>query len=395
MAVDSRPPESGSSRMPVNVILCALLAVSAIANIMVVDRYNLFSKTRQKWRSWQSPVPKVELSGVMDINQGAPSRTMPDRNATVEQVSGWQKETRARLLDLLGVEIPNAEPVVRSIRTESVGGIRRELIGIRQPDGLESPAFLLLPPSEPPYPAIIVIPGHSYGIVATAGIIGDIQHNNAMEHARAGFAVLTMEVRGFGYLRSMQTSGGRLDLNGHVMSCLFEGRTAIGVTVADMASALEYLLHREDVDASRIGVAGFSSGGLAAIFLGALDDRVKAVVASGCVSSFEKRYYIVWNDAYEAIPQFSKHLTMGDCLGLIAPRSLFVHWGAGDRGHGDRTSAYNASSLPVWEEGKRVYEILGAADQIQKHVTEGQKHEFNSPRSIQFFEEALTANPTL
>ena len=49
--------------------------------------------------------------------------------------------------------------------------------------------------------------------------------------------------------------------------------------IADYASAVSYLMTREDVDAERVGVVGICMGGGYAVSLGARDKRLKAVVA--------------------------------------------------------------------------------------------------------------------
>lgn len=173
----------------------------------------------------------------------------------------------------------------------------REALALRMSDGQEVPAFFLSPADGAPRPGILVLPGHSPGIVATAGLVPDFQHGNALALARAGYAVLTIEIRGFGYPESFGRRGRRFDQRSYVGYNLAIGRTALGRTISDAVQAISYLEGRAEVEAGRIGVAGFSSGGKAAVYLSGLDPRVRAVVASGCVTSHESAFRISRHDA--------------------------------------------------------------------------------------------------
>src|SRR5687767_11809319 len=95
-------------------------------------------------------------------------------------VPEWQAAGRAKLAELLGVSLSKGTPKVRQVRSERVGAVTRETLVFEQEDGVEVPAFLLASKSQEKRPAILVIPGHSYGIVATAGIVDDYQHSNAL-----------------------------------------------------------------------------------------------------------------------------------------------------------------------------------------------------------------------
>src|SRR5205814_1868650 len=109
----------------------------------------------------------------------------------------------------------------------------------------------------------------------------------------------------------------------------------------------DYLAARPDV--TRIGIVGFSSGGKAGIILAAIDSRVAALVASGCVSSHEYNFAFSQHESYEALPGLAQWLAMSDCLGLIAPRSVLVHWGEQDGDRAERCAAFNVSSLPEFD----------------------------------------------
>jgi dienelactone hydrolase len=50
-------------------------------------------------------------------------------------------------------------------------------------------------------------------------------------------------------------------------------------TIVDYRRAIDYLASRDDIDTTRVGVIGYSMGGHMTFILGAVDPRIKAVVA--------------------------------------------------------------------------------------------------------------------
>ena len=64
------------------------------------------------------------------------------------------------------------------------------------------------------------------------------------------------------------------------------GITWPGVIVWDDIRALDYLASRPEVDANRLGCVGLSVGGYRSYLLAALDERIKAAVDVGWMTSF-------------------------------------------------------------------------------------------------------------
>ncbi len=122
--------------------------------------------------------------------------------------------------------------------------------------GIELSAWLYLPDkANSKLPAITM--AHGYAGTKYHGI-----EPSAEMFAKAGFAVLLHDHRGFG------DSGGepRQDVNPWQQ-------------IADWRRAISYLQDRPEVDESRIGLWGTSYSGGHAIVMGATDRRLKAVVA--------------------------------------------------------------------------------------------------------------------
>jgi dienelactone hydrolase len=95
--------------------------------------------------------------------------------------------------------------------------------------------------------------------------------------ARAGGVVLTYDPAGEGERNSSRTSGSR-------QHDIYQppdetGRRMGGLMITDVEQAVSYLRSRPDVDAARIGVAGYSMGSFITSLTCALDTRIHACAA--------------------------------------------------------------------------------------------------------------------
>jgi len=88
----------------------------------------------------------------------------------------------------------------------------------------------------------------------------------------------------------------------YVSAMLHTWRTGIGKpflydTVWDVMRLLDYLMTRPDVDAARIGVIGFSKGGMESYLAAAIDERIAVAVPCIGVQSFR---YALDHDAWQS-----------------------------------------------------------------------------------------------
>jgi dienelactone hydrolase len=109
----------------------------------------------------------------------------------------------------------------------------------------------------------------------------------------------------------------------HILSkSLFCGGTTWpGVFFAEDKAALDVLSKRNDVDASSLGCAGLSGGGLRTVYLGGLDERIKCAIAVGFMTTWKdllmnKAYTHTWMTYTPLLP---KYLDFPEILGLRAP----------------------------------------------------------------------------
>lgn len=370
-------------------IVCSLLLVSLVLNGILLERYEVIPKLL--YRLEPGPVwPPVALGGRYEIETD-PMLAFADCGVEDEETfRQWQRQAREKLQEILRVDVTIHAESVRSQGKVQVGDITRETLVLHKHDGSQIPGFLLLPDASEPRPVVIVIPSHSYGIIDTAGIIEDFQHSVALRLAEAGYVVLTLERRGTGYLQSM----GKYEIGMDACTSYYvvHGRCMASYTVADAAAGLNYVLSREEADSEQVGVMGFSSGGFPAVFLGALDDRIDAVVAGGCITSFDSLILDAGKHLGMTVPGLIEWLDASDCLSLLAPRPMLAQWGQLDEwpqvGHGSLTP----SSWTTIDAAKCAYSVLNSQRQLETHVSPNLRHEVDTPVVVDFFLRVMPIN---
>jgi len=104
------------------------------------------------------------------------------------------------------------------------------------------------------------------------------------------------------------------------------GLTWPGVFVFDDQRALDYLASRPDVDATRIGCAGLSGGGLRTVMLTGADERIRCSCCAGMMTTW--RDYLL-NKCYTHtwmcyVPGLPRDLDYPEVLGINVPNPVLV-----------------------------------------------------------------------
>jgi 2,6-dihydroxypseudooxynicotine hydrolase len=125
-------------------------------------------------------------------------------------------------------------------------------------------------------------------------------------------------------------------------------------------AAIDYLLGREDVDGSRVGVCGVSLGGYLAPRCAAFEPRLKAVASCGGLHSLEDRplanplHAARWRHIWgvrdnEDLPAKTRGATLAHCAGRIRAPLLVVH---GEKDNlippADAHRTYELAAGPKW-----------------------------------------------
>lgn len=188
-----------------------------------------------------------------------------------------QQETRLKLARMLG--LPDARvPLDAQFRGQSQhDGIVIEKWVFTSEPGSKIPALLYRPvAADQRLPAVVLTFGHSGAKSYWA------DDYTSQLYARMGVAVLAMDSLGEGE----RDPRGRVGTRAHDLPSVHErsdrvGRLIMGKLVFDTMRGVDFLLERDDIDASRIGVVGTSLGGATASWVLAMDTRVSLGIISG------------------------------------------------------------------------------------------------------------------
>ncbi|MCC6799932.1 MAG: acetylxylan esterase [Anaerolineae bacterium] len=225
----------------------------------------------------------------------------------------WRGEVRGKVRELLGLRYFQSEEVqVQEGERDLISGVVRQHIALTAGDGQRIPAYLMRPlEAASPLPALLVMAGHGT-IRQTAGLVHSEHRSNALALAQRGFVTLALEERGFGELDS--TDHTTLDRVGRLF-----GRPWLGTVIDDALRALDYLQARPDVDPKRLGATGLGLGGGIALFLAALDERIRAVIAQNYLGGTASPMLIPGHGC-DFVPNLHIYADISDVMRLIAPR---------------------------------------------------------------------------
>jgi dienelactone hydrolase len=112
------------------------------------------------------------------------------------------------------------------------------------------------------------------------------------------------------------------------------GTSLFAIEMLKMKRALDALLSRSDIDATCVGTAGLSFGGMTAIALAALDERIRFCICSGGVYSAD-RYMTDPDVELSGFSWNAKYMTKFSCVEMIAmicPRLCLIEAGDEDPG---------------------------------------------------------------
>jgi cephalosporin-C deacetylase-like acetyl esterase len=230
-----------------------------------------------------------------------------------------------------------------------------------------------------PYPGILLPLGHESGGKSNT----DWQHL-AITFARNGFVVLTWDPMGQGeriQLYDPDLGGSKVgqSTTEHTVAgaqCLLLGHSFARHRIHDGLRALDYLVSRPEVDATRIGCTGNSGGGTMTSYLSALDDRIKVAAPSCYITSWKSLLETIGpQDAEQNLPPFlSAGLDQGDFVIAFAPKPFLIASAVQD-------FFPIAGSRQTFAEAKRLYGVMGADDKLSM-VEADDKHGFTLPRRL-------------
>lgn len=281
----------------------------------------------------------------------------------------WREMAKQRLVERLGVPDIGGMPQVTLKKQYEYDGLHIEELTWQLPYGRPTEGILLKPANaKGPLPAILAFHDHGgnkYFGTRKITKTSNQQHPLMKEHqqeyyegmawaneiAKRGYVVLVSDAFPFASRRVWMQDVPvhlRRGLNDndpensenirkynewageheHVMSksLLSAGTTWAGVFYAEDKKALDVLCARQDVDATRVGCAGLSGGGMRTVFMGGLDERIKCAVCVGFMTTWKdlilhKSYTHTW---MTYVPILPNELDFPEIFALRAPLPTMV-----------------------------------------------------------------------
>lgn len=282
---------------------------------------------------------------------------------TPAQWRARQEQVRRLLHQAIG-PFPKKTPLNSQItRTVNKPGYQVEHLIYESRPNFPVTASLFIPDNlQKKAPAILFCTGHSQ-----AAYDRPLYQQVILNLVQKGFIVLAFDPVSQGErVQYLNTETGKSQLGGSTAEHSYAGAQAFlfGSSQAlhatwDGIRGIDYLLTRQEVDPQRIGVHGLSGGGTQAAYIGALDERVKALASSNYVVGHRRLLESIGPQDGEQ--NLHNGLAMGldhaDFFEVRAPRpSLIVST--------TRDFFSIQGARETYAEVKRAYKVLGQPDNV-------------------------------
>ena len=300
-------------------------------------------------------------------------------------VEAWSDRFRARLADRLG-PWPRPVPPDTEVTEETAcdGYVRRRIVFDTE-DTMSVPAYLLVPDDRTtPGSAVLAVHGHGPGKSRICGLEPDDPPGGdyAVELVRRGHVVLAPDLRCFGE-RADWNPPDHYGCDTNLVHQVMGGWNPLTQNLWDLSRSLDVLADHPLVDPDRMGMAGFSYGATATLFLAAWDPRVSAAVVCGYFSSWAESHKVPWNMCgSQVLFGMLGQMEHADLGALVAPRPLLLVTGREDLLFPVAAAEESVARL------RPVYAGLGAGDRLDLEVFEGE-HQWHGDRAYPFLERWL------
>lgn len=283
-----------------------------------------------------------------------PLRTMrfPEYLNSDKEVIEWQNNVRKKLVHLL--KLPSTQEIPQDFAEKEIKVIEKGAITIKEIEiqstkdrsiriclAYNNETFTKKQKS----PAVVCIHGHGGNRWSPYNEDEQIYHQFGNELTELGFVTISTDV---GQHQVYE-----------------EGRTLMGERLWDLMRCVDYLSSTPWVDSEKIGCAGLSLGGEMAMWLGALDTRIKAVCVSGFLTymdQMEQNHCMCWK-----FPGLRELVDFPDIYALIAPRALLCQ-----NGKKEPPDQFPPSlALKALEEIRPAYKIFNKEESLELIIHEG------------------------
>lgn len=328
-----------------------------------------------------------------------------------KEAAGWQREFRAALEEKLGIRL------LREIQTkpgrDGSGSFRFEtaLLEEVQEDGYRRrkyvmntlpevymPFYMLIPDGteeETLARAMIAVPAHGAN-KNTVCRVGETPEERAKiqaapaecygrEFVKRGYVVFCPDPPGYGertepipredpgFLAGKKKNSLESSCKDLAQTAEALGLSLTGLEVWDLMRLLDFACQspevRKEDGCALIGCAGFSGGGQYAMWLAALDERIRMAVVSGYVHGYYDSMLECHLCPCNYAPDLWRLGDISDICSLIAPRPLFVENGTRDVENGP--CGIDGPKKQV-EKIRQAYALFGAQEKLYHFTPEGE-----------------------
>lgn len=299
------------------------------------------------------------------VAKAEPIRSRRFQAHNADDARRWQQESRSKLFALMmGGQKPDVVPLDPRVQPAGAGpggSILEEVTLQTLPD--RRVRAWVVRPAKPQGKVGAVLALHGHGGSGEQVVRGQGLYWYGKHLAQMGFAVIAP------------------DIGSHKLQ--HNSWSLMGERTWDALRCVDYLVTLPEVDPARLAVAGLSLGGETAMYVAALDGRLKAVCSSGwltTVANMKTGHCPCWN-----FKGLEEHFDFADIFACIAPRALICEIGQKERAPGgfpvDIAQKAFADILPV-------YRVLGAEKQALLDI-HPDGHVFHGPVFWKVLDQAL------
>lgn len=295
------------------------------------------------------------------------SRRMRFVATTPEEARAWQSKAREKLFELMmgGHKPEPVDPNPILLKHEDVPdtGYFVEEMTINSLSDRKVHLWLAMQKKPPQAKLPTVLALHGHGGTGEQIIKGQGIYWYGKALAQRGYAVVTLDM-------------GQHDLQ-------HQGWTIMGERVWDALACVNYICSRPEIDPNKLGTVGLSLGGETAMYVGALDERMKITVSSGWLTTIENMKHghcPCWN-----FPGLEENFDFSDIFSCIAPRHLIAEIGEQERAPGG--FPVNIASQ-AFREIQKAYEVFSSKKNCLLVVHKG-GHEFCGSPAFDWLDNVL------
>lgn len=309
----------------------------------------------------------------------APLKMSNVKFANIDDAINWQIKSRKKLIELLQIDIETEYSVIID-KTEYIQeNIIKNTFYLNTNKYRSIPVTLIINSKiDCTKPVLIYLSGMNTGIHLSWGETKNrldkkkiklYNYDIAIKAANLGWAVICIEQFGYGLREEkIRVSKNFVNNTGNEFSAgILVGRSLVGERVQDIVNTLKWLeINRNNfnflkkLNLDKLTILGHSSGGTTAIYASAIESRIRACIASGCIGFIRDSLTERPNISGDAVvPSILNWFEINDIISMHAPNYFYAF-----AGKNDHIWPYTGLKN-VMEKSKKTWEIFNKLKNIE------------------------------